>query len=467
MISLRTSGESATSSRKLFKQNTSLRRRLLLVLLVLITAAWAVAAGTSYVKTRQEIETLFDAQLAQLVYALLEISPGKVTEGNVKALQDIGQQRAGQPYSKKIAFRIWHKGRPFFQSDNVPETRLARQEGYQNTIIEGKEWRVFSITSNDVLIEVGEDMEIRNRLIHGVVLDIILPMLFALPVLASVIWVGIGAGLAPVEKIATAIRSRSHHQLDLIEVNDIPREIQPLLDELNELLMRLEEAFASERDFTANASHELRTPLSVIKTQAQVALRSRNDKELKENLRKIITGVDRATHMVSQLLTLARIDPQAASSLHKPVNLRKVASHVIAELAPLALSKEINISLNSKEKPMILSYHEGLQLMLTNLIDNAIRYTPEGGTIDVRIEESPDGILLVVSDNGPGIPRELRNKVFDRFYRMSSAKSNGCGIGLAIVKRIAELHNIEIFLNAPKKGSGLIVNIEFQKFRNN
>ena len=467
MTSLKTSGESAISSRKRFKRNTSsLRRRLLFVLLVLIIGAWTITAGTSYIKTRQEIETLFDAQLAQVVYALLEISPRHGTADNIKTSHHIEQQIPSQPYSKKIAFQIWHKDHLFLHSDNAPETRMTQQEHYHNTIIEGKAWRVFAIAHDDVLVEVGEDMEIRDQLIRSIVLDVTLPMLFALPLLASIIWAGIGAGLAPIEKIATAIRSRSHHQLDLIEISDTPQEIQPLLDELNELLMRLEEAFASERDFTANASHELRTPLSVIKTQAQVALRSRNNKELKENLQKIITGVDRATHMVSQLLTLARIDPHAASSLHKPVNLKDVASHIIAELAPLALNKKINISLNSKETPIISSYHEGLQLMLTNLIDNAIRYTPENGTIDVRIEETPDSILLAVSDDGPGIPRELRNKVFDRFYRMPGTKSNGCGIGLAIVKRIAELHNIEIFLDAPQKGSGLIVNVLFQKFRN-
>lgn len=462
MISSKTSGESVTSSRKRLRRNTSLRRRLLLVLLVLITGAWTITAGTSYIKARQEIETLLDAQLAQMVYALLEISSEKVTTENTETLQQIEERISNQPYGKKIAFQIWHNDQLVLHSDNAPKIKLSKQESYHDTIISGKKWRVFAIANNDVLVEVGEDMEIRNQLIYGIVLDIILPMLFALPVLASVIWTGIGAGLAPIKKVATAIRSRSHNQLDLIVVNDTPQEIQPLLDELNKLLMRLEEAFALERQFTANASHELRTPLAVIKTQAQVALHSENDKELKENLHKIITGIDRATHMVSQLLTLARIDPYAASFRHTSINLKEVVSNVIAELAPMALGKKIDISLNRKGNSMISVYLEGLQLMLTNLIDNAIRYTFEGGTIKIKIEETQNNVILIVQDDGPGIPEELYDKVFDRFYRIPGTKSNGCGIGLSIVKRIAELHDLEIHLDAPSKGSGLIVTVIFR-----
>lgn len=442
----------------------SIRRRLISVLLVFIVAAWLVTTVMSYIKTRQEVETLFDAQLAQLAYALSEISSKKtdVFQDDEILMKAIEAHSASQPYSKKIAFQIWRDNKLVLRSRNAPITKLAEGVDYHDRMIEGRQWRVFAFASDHLLVEVGEDTDIRSRLVRSIVLDMLLPMLIALPIIASMIWIGIGAGISPLYRIVRAIRKRSHHQLSPIAMANIPVEIEPLVKELNSLLGRLDDAFTKERNFTANASHELRTPLAVIKAQAQVALRSRSEKERREHLKKVIIGIDRATHMVNQLLTLARIDPDAVASLYKMLNLTEVTSYVIADLAPIALKKKIDISLVSEEGVMIRGYRDGIQLMLTNLIDNAISYTPEGKAVRIRIEKMAGEVAVIIQDSGPGIPETERDKVFDRFYRMPGAKASGCGIGLAIVKRVVDLHDARILLENPRRGTGLVVKILFE-----
>jgi len=445
--------------RKLPNTAPSLRRRLMLILLSLIVSAWAVTATTSYFKTKQEVETLFDAQLSQVAFTLNEIAVNEYTLYNLNKLQQVlKQQSTATSINNKIAFQIWYQDKLIIYSNNAPTSKISNREGFDRAITKDVEWRVFTLVNNDLLIEVAEGMEVREQLINAIVNDIILPMLFILPAIALMIWIGISTSLAPLNILASAVSKRSAQQLDPIDIKNAPQELLPLVNELNDLLVKLDEAFTMEQHFASYASHELRTPLAVIKTQAQVAIRSNNHKEKEDNLKKIVGGVDRATHMVSQLLNFVRIE---TVTMRQPLNLMQVVLSVVTEHTPIALKKKIDLSLSGQKELTINGYYEGLQLMLTNLIDNAIRYTPEGGKVLVDISQKGTSTVLTIRDNGPGISDGHRHKVFERFYRIPGTTSPGCGIGLSIVKRVVELNNAKITLNTPQKGSGLIVKLVF------
>lgn len=458
---LKTSEESVTLLKLQINNSNSLRKRLLWVLLLLIISAWIVTIIVSYLQIRKEVEVLLDTQLTQIGNSLLEIQsktpqsePHSISE-NISSYHKL--------HNKKIFFQAWRNNHMLLSSNNAPRTKLTETAGYANVNIHQTKWRIFTIQNQDTLIEVGENMEIRNKLIQSVVLDMLLPMLIMLPVIASAIWIGIGTGITPLRKLTHAISKCSHNQLSPIDLTNAPQEIIPLAQELNNLLSRLNDAFIRERHFTANASHELRTPLTIIKTQAQVALRSRTPKEKKENLNKIIQGIDRATHMVNQLLTLTRIEPNTASTLYTPLNLYNVISFCIAEYTALASKKEITITLDGDKNASIKAYKDGLILAVNNLLDNAIRYTPPKGTITINIAQTDNHIILTIQDSGPGIEPQNKEKVFDQFYRIPGTNEEGCGIGLAIVKRVLDLHKAHIHLHSSQNPSGLTIDISFNK----
>ncbi|MEW6330371.1 MAG: ATP-binding protein [Pseudomonadota bacterium] len=443
----------------------SLRRRLLLILLWSFAAAWLLLATMSYFNARHEIEELFDAQLAQSARVLLGLTLHEIEEENEPDIAniDIVGVPWGHKYEEKIAFQIWSGDKLLLRSPNAPAVPMASAAGYRDESIEGKPWRVFLLhdQSHGVRIAVGEGYEIRDELIFDILFNTLLPILLILPLLAVIIWTGVGRGLGPLKKVAAEIAQRSPSQLEPLTVRDTPEEIRPLAQSLNRLLERLDEALESERRFTANAAHELRTPLAGLKTQAQVALRATDEPQRMQMLAKIVDGVDRATHLVGQLLTLARLDPDAAAAQYGPVDLARTAVAVVGERAPAALEKNIGIELAEDSRGTVSGDAAALAILISNLVDNAIRYTPSGGSVEVAVTGGEDGVTLTVTDSGPGIPELERARVFERFYRAPGSGSQGCGLGLSIVQRIAELHGASIELAAPATGSGLQVKVRF------
>ncbi|HQT26076.1 MAG TPA: ATP-binding protein, partial [Burkholderiales bacterium] len=242
-----------------------------------------------------------------------------------------------------------------------------------------------------------------------------------------------------------------------------PGELRPLVDAINTLLSRLEYSFENERRFTADAAHELRTPLAALKTQAQVAMRASEEAQRKKALEQVIGGVDRATHLVQQLLTLARLDPQFAQVGNSKVDLHQVVVGVLTELAPEALAKRIELVFEEAPRAMVKGDPEMIRILTSNIVRNAIRYTPEEGHVEVRIGEDVDAVRLHVIDNGPGIERGERTNVFERFYRTLGNRASGSGLGLSIVKRIADLHHAEVTLDTGENGKGLWVRVKFPK----
>lgn len=301
----------------------------------------------------------------------------------------------------------------------------------------------------------------RNEVAAEIAGQLLKPILFALPALAVLLVIAIGLALAPLRQLARDVAARAPDRLDPLPVETLPTEVAPLVIRLNSLFSGINRARQNERRFTADAAHELRTPLAALKAQAQVALASVDAVERQRALNQILAGCDRATHLVQQLLTLARLDPHASGSQAQTCDLHALAGAAVAEAAQFAWSKKVEIDL--AEGPAVeLAGHAGLiSILLRNLVDNAIRYSPEGGSVHVRAACDGAEATLTVTDQGPGIPAGERDKVGQRFYRILGSGETGSGLGLSIVKQIAELHGASISLDEGKQGAGLSVTVRF------
>ncbi|MBK6631002.1 MAG: sensor histidine kinase N-terminal domain-containing protein [Betaproteobacteria bacterium] len=439
----------------------SIRRRLLMLLTGTVLTAWLATAVFTYFDARKEIGEMLDAHLAQ--------SAGLIAAQLEHEFEDMDDHEATLPrqykHERKIAFQVWDKkGRLRLRSASAPEARLQSQsEGYGDAVIDGKRWRVFSRwdESRDYLVQVGERYELREELAESVASHLMHPLAVALPVLALLIWLGVGAGLAPLGNVAREIQRREPGNLAHLDEGSAPREVVPLIAAINALFDRLRNSLEQERRFTADAAHELRTPLAAVKTQAQVALGARSDAERAHALASVVSGTDRAARLVEQLLVLARLDPQTALPDGQTVGLHDLAAQCIAELAPAAAVKGVEMSLATCDAANVAGDAILLGVLLRNLLDNAVRYTPAGGEVEVGVTCTKDAVLLAVSDSGPGIPETERAQVLDRFYRVLGSGEEGSGLGLSIVKRIADLHRAGVSLGAGPDGRGLRVEVAF------
>lgn len=439
----------------------SLRLRLILLLSVGLGIAWLVAAWFTHIESREEIDHLFDAQLAQSAQVLLGTTRHDLHE-RVEHGED--EVTVSHEYEQKLAFQIWDETDLLVRSATAPAIALgADKEGFSETILNGQAWRVFSRwdSRHEFMIQVAEPLAGRESLARHITLKMLLPTFAALPVLALLIWFGVGAGLQPLQQLKQEVKQRTANRLEPVAMIGVPEEVTPLVKALNDLFARLESAFESERRFTADAAHELRTPLAALKIQAQVALRATDQAERYLALENVLRGVDRATRLVEQLLALARVDPETAAAGYKQVDLHGLAATVMRDLAPLAHAKQIELALEEDAANILCSVlgdDAQLKLLLRNLIDNAIRYTPEGGRVSVSVKNQA-GVMLEVRDTGPGIPEAEREQVLQRFYRIAGTGQDGSGLGLSIVRRIVELHGAKLVLSDNDIGSGLLVRV--------
>lgn len=441
----------------------SLRLRLVLLLSVVLGAAWVVAAWFSHVEARQEVDKLFDAQLAQSAQVLLGTARHELHERSERRERGDGEIPVAHDYEQKLAFQIWDESGLLLRSETAPASALAdAAPGYSDVIIDSQPWRVLTRWDrrHRVMIQVAEPQAGREKLARHIALKMLLPTLLALPVLAALIWFAVGAGLAPLQRLKSEVRQRTAERLEPVVMAGVPDEVRPLVQALNELFARLEYAFEGERRFTADAAHELRTPLAALKTQVQVALRATDGGERQTALENVLRGVDRATHLLEQLLTLARVDPDVASTAHESVNLRSLVTNALMELAPLAHTKQIELSLEEGPVGCVDGNPAQLALLLRNLLDNAVRYTPAGGGVSVAIHTG-DGVAIEILDTGPGISEDERSRVLERFYRVPGSDAEGSGLGLSIARRIAELHHARLELDDNPKGQGLRVRVVF------
>jgi len=430
---------------------TSIRRQLLFGLLAVVLIAGLVAAWGVYLRAHRELDELFDYHLKQMALSLRDQS---------------FEQLAGEPVELKDEFdfviQVWRPDgvRLYFSQPDATLPNRA-QLGYTTVATNEGEWRVFSIQQRGLTVQVAQPMSIRNRLAAAAALSTLAPFLFLLPALGVLVWITVGRGLKPLAAVASAVKARTPAALHPLPGHSLPEEIQPLVAALNDLLARLERALTAQREFVADAAHELRTPLTALRLQVQLAERARDPEERAAAFATLHQGLGRATHLVEQLLTLARQEPEVVQRPPTEIDLAELARTVTAECAPLAEAKGLDLGVTRANAVTVRGDREGLHTLLANLVDNAVRYTPAGGRIDVSAYPETGQAVLEVVDTGPGIPREERERVFDRFYRRAANEMPGSGLGLAIVKNVADRHRARIVLEDGPNGVGLAVRVLF------
>lgn len=425
-------------------------------MIILFTCALGAAKG--YLDARYEVDKLLDAQLSQSAHALLELSSHELYEqlafnaGNKPQSKDFKPQI--HPYEQNVVFQIWAIGGNLaVRSPSAPETPMVEVENkFVDRMIGHERWRVFAISDPErhVQVQVGEHYAQREALSNEVAARLLTPLFVALPMIVIMIWIWIGSAMRPLNKVADEIRQREPENLHPVSIEGVPQEAKPMVDALNALLERVRVAYDNIRLFTANAAHELRTPLAALKIHSQLAQRAESEDERQEAMQRVERGVDRATSLVEQLLTLTRLEPEAIQGEKEDIHLHTLTEDIIAELAPEAIRKNIEISLSDSDCCVVHANSGMLGILIRNLVENAIRYTPPEGKVDISLTRADHSIRLRVADSGPGIPEEERQKVFARFYRSSEHegenKEKGTGLGLAIVERICELLQAHIEL---------------------
>ena len=430
---------------------TSIRRRLTLALLGTIALAVLLGGAAIHHEAREEVDALLDYQLRQLALSVGDQvwGPGFVPHGHDEGEMDFVIQVWG-PNGVSLYFSRPHQILP-----------VGSEPGFSTIETRAGAWRVYLTRTPLQLIQVAQPMTVRNTMALAAVTRVLTPMLLLLPVLSLLIWVIVGRGLAPLRRLARAVALRTPSGLEPLPVTDTPEEVVPLVQSLNDLLRRLDEALAAQKAFVADAAHELRTPIAALQLQAQMLERAASDAERQAAIHDLQAGVRRGAHLVNQLLTLARQDPDLTDRSKSPVSLVELARSTVAEHVVAAEERQIDLGMTQADDAAIVEGNaDGLRILLRNLVDNALRYTPAGGAVDVAVSVSGPDAILDVADNGPGIPPEDRRRVFDRFYRGSGTGETGTGLGLSIVKSIAERHGAHVELGSSAAG-GLRVRVCF------
>lgn len=435
----------------------SLRRRLLLWLLPATFAAGAMASVGTYWGALLELDDLLNDQM-RYIARHLNLAGEQVSF-------DERNQRLGSTDEDKadeVLLQIWDgHGQLHYSSDPALQLPAPSSTGLSDVPYREQTWHTFVEQRGDRLIRVAQAQDARWEALAGLAVHLLWPVLSLLPLLALFLWFGIGYGLKPLHRIVAELAQRNASSLVPIPDVDLPREVRPLVAELNSLLKRLDQAFTQQKDFIADAAHELRTPIMALSLQADLARRAESEGERRATLVQLQAGVTRLAHLSQQLLTLARLEPQAQDVPWQPVPLSDLCKAVIADQIHQAEAKAIDLGLVSQDDACVLGDPDALRILLNNLVDNAIRHSP-GGTIDLAVRREGDLAILEVTDDGPGIPEAERARVLERFYRGAGQKSaQGSGLGLSIVERIAERHGARLSFGPGADGRGLQVRVHF------
>jgi two-component system OmpR family sensor kinase len=335
--------------------------------------------------------------------------------------------------------------------------------GFADVRARGTTYRVFSMQTSGLVIQVAQDMAARRNMAGALALRTIAPVALMAPLLMLVVWWVVSRSLAPVARVRKQVASRQADDLSAVSEEGLPDEVRPLVQELNLLFDRVRHAFDAQKHFVADAAHELRSPLAALKLQVQGLQRAPDAAARDLAVSRLVAGIDRATRLVEQMLALARHEASmAAGAKPQPVDLAEVARLAISDAVAAAQARRIDIGVSHADPDAVVSGQpEALRMLLRNLIDNAVKYTPEEGRVDVGIATRDSAVELSVDDSGPGLPEEERERVLDRFYRSGEPKAPGSGLGLAIVKSIADLHGATVALAPSPSLGGLRVLVRF------
>ena len=433
----------------------SLRARLLFFLLAAIAVGALVQGAIAYRSTLQQADDIFDSLLQRTALSL----------GTGDGLLRMGPAHAkgsATPMADDLIIQIWTPdGVRVFNSRSrrpLPDQIIL---GFADAEVEGSTYRVYSLATPFQVIQVAQDMQVRKRMAGALAWRTVAPIAAAAPLLMLIVWCVVSWSLRPVKRARAQVADRRPEDLSPINVPDLPDEIRPLMQELNLLLERMRGAFAQQKQFVGDAAHELRSPLAALNLQLQSLRRASDDDSRRVAEQRLAAGIERATRLVEQLLSMARHENNAEQPPAETVDLADVVRLALSETLPAANAKDIGIELRGAPQAMVRGHRDDLVLLARNLLDNAIKYTSAGGHIAIRLDTPPEGARLLIDDNGPGIPPAERARVFDRFYRLDGNTQPGSGLGLAIARAIAQRHNAAITLEDVPDGPGLRAQVAF------
>ncbi|MDO5624016.1 MAG: histidine kinase dimerization/phospho-acceptor domain-containing protein [Pseudomonadota bacterium] len=451
----------------------SLAQRLTALVLVFVLLVWALTAAVGWVVTRHELNELLDAHLAQTA-ALLATGEVRDPDGD-EVLQ---APTLMHKYQARVAFQVWEGDRLRARSADAPATPLAAAgaRGLSEQRIDGRRWRVFSAVQEEggrvkAVIHVGEHVSARRDVLLAALRGTLVPLLLTLPLLVAGVWWAVGRAVRPLRRLGASVAARRPQALDALPEDGVPPEVQPLVRALNGLFERVAEQLASERRFTADAAHELRTPIAAIRMHAQVAQGAQGDGERATALAATVAGCDRATHLVEQLLQLARLEADAApgaapnDSAHGAASeLGAAAAECVQLLWTQAEARGQQVTLARPPAPVPVAMAPTLlAVLLRNLLDNALRYSPDGAAVALTVGTQGDAAagaaLLVVEDSGPGLPGDALARLGERFFRQLGTGQSGSGLGWSIVRRLARLHGLSVQADRSPTLGGLRVRV--------
>ena len=426
----------------------SIRRWLLVALLGLLAVVALLGGALTYASARREVDTLLDEEMRQVAISLRDHA----------RLDTERIERSAERPEQRLLVQVddARREQPYRSRDVAPLPR-AQGEGFRDLDHAGLRWRVYALPYDVQLIQVAQPVAQRRAQAIDITLRILAPLLLLVPAAAALLWWIVGRALRPLGELGGQLAQRRPGSLAPLALEPLPGEVQPMVAALNDLLTRLQSAFEQQRALTADAAHALRTPLAAVTLQAQLARRAQEGPERDAALGKLEAGVKRASQLVAQLLALARLDPDAARQPAAPLDLAQLAREVADELTALAQRAQVAVRARLPAAAPALGHEAALRMALTNLLDNALRYTPAGGEVELAVLDDAAGWRLSVSDNGPGLPAAERERVFDRFYRGRDSRVPGSGLGLAIVREVARLHGGDTFIDDGIGGQGLTV----------
>lgn len=456
----------------------SIRSRLLAGILFSLVVILAVAAWASYSVARHEAEEIFSARLATLARVLQALVARQVEHATVarpfvielpRELEMAGNEDAsplGHPYETRIAFQVWREdGQLLARSASAPSQPFGPHAGgFSRQTINGEEWQVFVLQSNTTSIQVAEKNEFRDDLVHDLGLAVMTPLVGGAALLLIVVNLLIIFGLSPLSELAGRIEARDPEALEHIELKRMPRELATVVQSLNSLLTRVKLAFERERRFTDAAAHELRTPLAALNIHAENAMRAQAGAERAQSMQQLKLGLDRTIKLTEQMLSYSRAQNGADPGQRETFRLSGVVAEAIAAVEPLRESKSqrINLSVDDAAWAAVVSGEpEKIQSLVRNLLDNASRYAPRGSDIDVSLSIADGALTLTVTNPGKPIPAELRERVFEPYFRIAGTATEGSGLGLAIVREIARQHGAKLELTTMPDGQGTVIAVTF------
>lgn len=432
----------------------SIRARLLIGLLASVLAVQFIMYLLTYARIEDEIDDLFDGELERSALSAGSLAPQTFIPTRTRNVENPQEE---------MVVSVFHAsdGSPAYQSHPLNGIPRSTPTGFSKRVLDGREWRLFGSAVGAQFVVAAQPADVRDRAARRITLRSLWPSLGALPLAALMIWIAVAYGLQPLVKITQDLRKRSHRDLLPLDVNRLPPDIAPLAEALNDLMGRLAGIISAQRTFIADAAHELLTPLTALRLQAQLLARSKTPSRQQEAMAELQGGVSRTLQLARQLLTLARHDADGEGADQAPVDLATVIQRVMSIHLPLAAEKALQTEVGIQEGAVVLGNEEALSILVSNLIDNSIKYTERDGRLLIRLTTASTGAELTIEDSGPGIPVEERGRVFDRFYRRRGTMVTGSGLGLAIAKEIAIRHGASIVLESSGTLGGLSARILF------